>query len=204
MSARDFLNLLEERDLLDATIIADLRRQIDEAAKSVSAETIAKLLVENEHLTRFQATKLVGEATVEIEARRTKRAEERADADEAEESLDEDDLLLGGLADSVKPPLSKTPPPPPEEIIEVVEEVSVVEAIEQLDAVETIQSLDFIGAVDSVAAAASDSVTSGYNKKVGACQSMGFTVNACWLWCSGDSLAGRLRPLDVVDTSQQD
>ena len=165
MSARDFLNLLEERDLLDATIIADLRRQIDEAAKSVSAETIAKLLVENEHLTRFQATKLVGEATVEIEARRTKRAEERADADEAEESLDEDDLLLGGLADSVKPPLSKTPPPPPEEIIEVVEEVSVVEAIEQLDAVETIQSLDFIGAVDSVAAAASDSVTSGYNKK---------------------------------------
>ena len=92
MSARDFLNLLKERSLLDDAIIADLRRQLEESDKAVSAETIAKLLVENEHLTRFQATNLVGETTKDIEARRAKRADDKADQVSGIEATD-DDLL---------------------------------------------------------------------------------------------------------------
>ncbi|HIF31310.1 MAG TPA: hypothetical protein EYQ75_06515, partial [Planctomycetaceae bacterium] len=104
MSARDFLNLLKERSLLDDAIIADLRRQLEESGKSVSAETIAKLLVENEHLTRFQATQLVGETTKDKEARRAKRADNKADQVSGIEVTD-DDLL------AVKEPEPDSPTP---------------------------------------------------------------------------------------------
>ena len=163
MSARDFLNLLEERDLLDATIIADLRRQVDESAKGVSAEIIAKLLVENEHLTRFQATKLVGEATVEIESRRSKRAEGKANAEEPRDASEDD--LLGDLTATAKTSPDKTPPPPPE-VVEVVEEVPVVEAIEPIEQVAVVDTIASLDSVDTgIGAAASDSVTPGYRKK---------------------------------------
>lgn len=171
MSAKDFLNLLEERGLLDPSIIADLRRQVDESTKGVSAETIAKLLVENEHLTRFQATKLVGEATKDIEARRSQRAEELESLNEPDPPAqsDEDDLL-GELAQG--PSLGKndksSPPPPPEEVVEVVEEVPVVEAVEPVQPVETVAPLNSLD--DSLGGAGSDTPAStstnpGYRKK---------------------------------------
>lgn len=61
MSAHAFLDQLESQHLLDDAIIADLRRQVDGSTRAVNAETIAKLLVDNGHLTKFQATKLVSE-----------------------------------------------------------------------------------------------------------------------------------------------
>ncbi len=45
---------------MDDDIIAELRRQIAEARTRMTPEIIAKLLVDNEQLTRFQAAKLIG------------------------------------------------------------------------------------------------------------------------------------------------
>ncbi|MFO0921954.1 MAG: PQQ-binding-like beta-propeller repeat protein [Pirellulales bacterium] len=59
-TAKKFIDMLEEQGLLDDDIIAELRRQIAEARTRMTPEIIAKLLVDNEQLTRFQAAKLIG------------------------------------------------------------------------------------------------------------------------------------------------
>jgi outer membrane protein assembly factor BamB len=61
MSALQFINMLESKGLLDPEIIAELHRQVEQSKVRVTPEAIAKLLVENGQLTRFQATKLVTE-----------------------------------------------------------------------------------------------------------------------------------------------
>ncbi len=54
-----FIDLLEQRDLLEAGMIKRLRRQIAEAPKPVSAVALARRLVEQGHLTRAQARRLL-------------------------------------------------------------------------------------------------------------------------------------------------
>ena len=61
MAASQFIALLESRGLLDPEIIAELHRQVEQTKGRITPEAIAKLLVENGQLTRFQATKLVTE-----------------------------------------------------------------------------------------------------------------------------------------------
>lgn len=61
MAASQFIALLESRGLLDPEIIVELHRQVEQSKGRVTPEAIAKLLVENGQLTRFQATKLVTE-----------------------------------------------------------------------------------------------------------------------------------------------
>lgn len=68
MSATRLLQLLESRGMLDRSVIADLRKQVAQSKYKVSAESIAKVLVDKGFLTRYQATKLVGEATAGGEA----------------------------------------------------------------------------------------------------------------------------------------
>ncbi|MCA9177873.1 MAG: PQQ-binding-like beta-propeller repeat protein [Planctomycetales bacterium] len=111
MSAHAFLDQLERQRLLDAAIIEDLRRQVDGSSRAVNAETIAKLLVDNGHLTKFQATKLVsdlGDAREEMAAEKDRRKQQaRAKSrpaappppeDEELGLLDADDELVeGGL-----------------------------------------------------------------------------------------------------------
>jgi len=63
MSAKKFVQLLEDNGVLDASTLRELRRQLSD--KKVSAATIARALVEKGKLTKFQATKLVGEATAD-------------------------------------------------------------------------------------------------------------------------------------------
>ncbi len=58
--AKKFIDLLEEQGLLDEDIIVELRRQVAESRTRMTPEIIAKLLVDNEQLTKFQATKLIG------------------------------------------------------------------------------------------------------------------------------------------------
>ncbi|MEO8495760.1 MAG: hypothetical protein ABI614_11860, partial [Planctomycetota bacterium] len=65
MSAKKFVQLLEDSGALDASTLREVRRQISD--KKVSAATIARALVDKGKLTKFQATKLVGEATAEPE-----------------------------------------------------------------------------------------------------------------------------------------
>ncbi|MEI8211353.1 MAG: PQQ-binding-like beta-propeller repeat protein [Planctomycetota bacterium] len=61
MSASQFINMLESKGLLDPEIISELNRQVEQSKVRVTPEAIARLLVENGQLTRFQATKLVTE-----------------------------------------------------------------------------------------------------------------------------------------------
>ena len=68
MSASRLLQLLEQSGMLEKSLIAELRKQVAESKYKVSAESVAKILVDKGHLTKFQATKLVGQATEEEEA----------------------------------------------------------------------------------------------------------------------------------------
>ena len=61
MLASDLLDRLERLGLLDQEIIEALREQLSQSGARVTPEKIAQLLVENGQLTRFQATKLIGE-----------------------------------------------------------------------------------------------------------------------------------------------
>lgn len=61
MLAQQFVDKLEGTGLLHTDIIAELRRQLADTKGRVTVEALAKLLVDNGHLTKFQATKLVAE-----------------------------------------------------------------------------------------------------------------------------------------------
>jgi len=61
MLANELIDQLERRGLLDQEIIEALREQLAQGGASVTPEAVAKLLVDNGQLTRFQATKLIGE-----------------------------------------------------------------------------------------------------------------------------------------------
>ena len=61
MLAQQFVDKLEGTGLLHPDIIAELRRQLADTKGRVTVEALAKLLVDNGHLTKFQATKLVSE-----------------------------------------------------------------------------------------------------------------------------------------------
>jgi outer membrane protein assembly factor BamB len=61
MLANELIDRLESLGLLDQEIIEALREQLVQGGTRVTPEAVAKLLVDNGHLTRFQATKLIGE-----------------------------------------------------------------------------------------------------------------------------------------------
>ncbi|MHB8866062.1 MAG: hypothetical protein ACYC6N_27080, partial [Pirellulaceae bacterium] len=64
MKVEQFIDRLEQQGLLDKDTIADLRRKVAHArGKKITTEAIAKYLVDRGHLTRFQATKLVGDVS---------------------------------------------------------------------------------------------------------------------------------------------
>lgn len=60
-TAKQFLDLLESQQLLAPDILGELRRQVSESKSRLTSELIARLLVDNGHLTKFQATKLIAE-----------------------------------------------------------------------------------------------------------------------------------------------
>lgn len=61
MLVRELIDRLESSGMLDREIIDALRQQLEESGARVTPEAVVKLLVDNGHLTRFQATKLIGE-----------------------------------------------------------------------------------------------------------------------------------------------
>jgi len=61
MQANQLIDLIEGQGLLDPEVIAELRRQVEQSKTRVSSEAIAKLLVDNEQLTKFQATRLIAQ-----------------------------------------------------------------------------------------------------------------------------------------------
>lgn len=61
MLAKDLIDRIENRGLLDQEIITALRDQLQQSGVRVTPEAVAKLLVDNGQLTSFQATRLIGE-----------------------------------------------------------------------------------------------------------------------------------------------
>lgn len=59
---RKVLDLAEQQGLLDGQAIAELRRQVAESKFVITPEAIAKVLVDQGHLTPYQARKLVAQA----------------------------------------------------------------------------------------------------------------------------------------------
>lgn len=132
MLAKDLLNRLERLGLLDQEIIEALREQLAQSGARVTPEKIAQLLVDNGQLTRFQATKLIGEL------RSAEAGEEQPAEIVAGEPVDSSDEL--DLADGFGDPPAKSPAKSPataggpgaggdDEIVdaELVEDAQVVE-----------------------------------------------------------------------------
>ena len=59
MTAEDFLNKLEQRGFVPAEVVATLRQQVQKSIKIVSADAVAKLLVDKGKLTASQAAELL-------------------------------------------------------------------------------------------------------------------------------------------------
>ncbi|MCD0461455.1 outer membrane protein assembly factor BamB family protein [Roseiconus lacunae] len=85
MLANELIDQLERRGLLDQEIIDALREQLKSGGANVTPEAVAKLLVDNGQLTRFQATKLIGEL----------RSDDYPDESAVAAEVVEDDLIEG-------------------------------------------------------------------------------------------------------------
>src|SRR5688572_25532233 len=63
MSAEKLIDRLDGLGLLEEKVISDLRKQVAESRFAITPDAVVKLLVENGHLTSFQARKLVADIT---------------------------------------------------------------------------------------------------------------------------------------------
>src|SRR6188768_671824 len=61
-TAQEFLDHLASNDLIPPEVLESLRRQVAKATKPVSSGTLARLLVDNGHLTETQGERLAGAA----------------------------------------------------------------------------------------------------------------------------------------------
>lgn len=123
MSATKVLDLAEKQGLLEGNVVADLRKQVAESKFVVTAEAIAKILVDHGHLTAFQARKLVSTALGEAEPvapapstpvpRATAPAPKPHESELglADSSSHDDIVEMHVAAPSAKPPMAKAPPP---------------------------------------------------------------------------------------------
>ncbi len=81
MSAKQFIDKLEKLALLSPDILEELRRQVQDSKARITAGTLARLLVDNGHLTKFQATKLISDMSKDAPDRRTAEAKQSSDDD---------------------------------------------------------------------------------------------------------------------------
>ena len=81
MSARRFLERVEQTGLVDDAVLAKLRAQVGSSGSRLTARALAEMLVKNGHLTKAQATRLLdqaGEADGARSASRTARPTDTA------------------------------------------------------------------------------------------------------------------------------
>ena len=81
MSAKQFIDKLEMLGLLSPDILEELRRQVEESKARITAGTLARLLVDNGHLTKFQATKLISDMSQDAPDRHSKSSKATVDDD---------------------------------------------------------------------------------------------------------------------------
>lgn len=128
MQAKQFIEQLASQQLLAPSIIDELRRQVAEVKSRLTPEMIAKLLVDNGHLTKFQATKLI--ADFKSESEQDSPSTQRADKGNELDLLPEEDQPTPKPSAIFVVDESPVEVMPIEEVVEVVdvEPVEVVEA----------------------------------------------------------------------------
>ena len=154
MPAKQFIDLLEAQGLLSPDIVEELRRQVEESKSRITPATLARLLVENGHLTKFQATKLVSELSTKETPEQSKPTEKQSQpAVQVKPTTPlslEDDLGLAPLEGVVDKPTSQSntgkaeqSSPPvsapkgvetPVEVVEIIDDdvAEVVEVVEEV------------------------------------------------------------------------
>ncbi len=143
--AKKFIDLLESQQLLSDDIVVELRRQVAESKTKLSPELLAKLLVDNGHLTKFQATKLITEFSEPDPDDRPAEEEELGFAEEAGAS-DPNSKVAAVFVDDEDDDIAEV-----EALEEEVEPVDVVE----VDAVEEVVEAVEISPTEPEPAAAS-------------------------------------------------
>ncbi|MFN3190356.1 MAG: PQQ-binding-like beta-propeller repeat protein [Aureliella sp.] len=152
--ASKFIDILEAEGLLSPEVIDELRRQVSESKTRLKPELLAKLLVDNGHLTKFQATKLIssmsddapeaaadspdGSQNDDLGFADDEAAADKSNTNTAKVILDDEDT-----AAAVEP-------------VEVIETVPVVESVEALETVEVIQSVESASSENAMAAELDD------------------------------------------------
>ncbi len=102
MKVEQFIDRLEQQGLLDQATLTELRRKVARSSnRKITPEALAKYLVDRGHLTRFQATKLVGDVSALLDSATDRPAKSKAD-----DKAQSDELRL--LPDDVKAPLQET------------------------------------------------------------------------------------------------
>ena len=134
--AHQFIDLLESQQLLSPEILEELRRQVAESKTKLSPELLAKLLVDNGHLTKFQATKLISEIKAPAD-----EDESSASAGQQSAGVSEDDEL-GFAPDSAgageeHAASANQNSQIDEASVEPVEVVEPIEVVQTVDVVET-------------------------------------------------------------------
>lgn len=117
MSASKMLDLAEQQGLLDEKVLSELRRQLRESKFVVTPEALAKVLVDHEHLTNFQARKLVASASEAGDAITTSRQAQPAAAKPMLPMEDDEDEIID-LEPAAPPaaPVAAVPTPTPKSI----------------------------------------------------------------------------------------
>ncbi len=81
MTAKDFIDLLAEKELLAQRTLAKLRQQIQSAGKPVSARAVAKALVKSGQLTEDQARRLLQQLAQAAKKQATKTPSAQAETE---------------------------------------------------------------------------------------------------------------------------
>lgn len=148
--ASKFIDLLESQELLSPEVIEELRRQLRESGARLKPELIAKLLVDNGHLTKFQATKLV--SSLSQEAEEPEPTPKPADTSSNRASVN-DELTFADEADEpVSRKAAKQSREPAEPVAQVFleDEAPLIDQVEAVEVVADDGDADVIQAVEVV------------------------------------------------------
>lgn len=132
MLANELIDRLERLGLLDQEIIEALREQLVQGGTRVTPEAVAKLLVDNGHLTRFQATKLIGEL------RSGEYESDSPGTDNLVEEVDELEVLPEDEGEAVEAEVEEAVP-----LYEASSELYSADAVEEVVAVEAVEVSGF-------------------------------------------------------------
>ena len=135
MQAKQFIDQLEAQGLLAPEIVEELRRQVKESKSRITPATLARLLVENGHLTKFQATKLVSDLNKDAPP---KSSSKRPTSSDEELGLAPDE---GSPGDANKAIIVDDDEVEITEVEVIDEPVDVIEIVDD-DAVEVVEVLD--------------------------------------------------------------